>query len=107
MIWRHRPRTAFWSAVVGSIAVALAAYYAFAASLPDCGPSQNSTLGEIYWFVPLAILMGQSRAVALSGAKTARSRGVIVSIALLAAVVTVIGGVAIWIHFFIAGNCGE
>jgi hypothetical protein len=57
--------------------------------------------------VPLALLGAQSGVVALSGGKTGRSPVATVVVLLLAAVVTLLGGAAIWLHFFAVGNCGE
>lgn len=104
---QDRDRTAFWVGVVGAVVAALAGYYAFESSIPDCGPAGNTTLGRIYWLIPLALLLAQSGAVSLSARKTGRSPTVTVAVVVLAAVVAVLGGAAIFLHFFIAGNCGE
>ncbi len=93
--------------VLGSVVTALAAYYTFLSSLPDCGPLGNTTLGRIYWFVPLGILAAQSGAIALGARITKRSLGVTVTVIAAAAVLAGLGGIAIFGHFFGAGHCGE
>ncbi len=96
-----------WPAAVGSVVVAVACYFAFESSLPKCGPPGNTFLGEIYWLVPLVLLAAQGAVIALVCRKMGRSPMAIVVIALVAAVVACVLGAAIWIGFFVAGNCGE
>lgn len=107
MIGHQRGRGLFWPGVVGAVIAALAGYYAFESGLPDCGPPRNTTLGQIYWLVPLALLVAQTFAVALTGRKTGRSPTATIAVVVLAAVIAVVGGLAIFLHFYAAGNCGE
>jgi hypothetical protein len=97
----------FWSAVLGSVVVALGGYYAFEASVPDCGPPRNTTLGQIYWFVPLAILLAQSGVVAVIGRKTHRTPGIVITALVLALLLTLLGGALVLLHFYGLGDCGE
>ncbi len=96
-----------WPGVVVAVSAALAGYYAFESSLPNCGPPRNTTLGRIYWLVPLALLVAQTVVVAVTGRKTGRSPTATIAVVVLAAVVAVVGSVAIFLHFYAAGNCGE
>lgn len=104
---QHGRRVVFWTAATSAVAAALAGYYAFEASLPDCGPPRNTLLGRIYWLVPLALLTAQSVAVILVGRRTGRSAILTGAVVALTTVIALIGGVAIWLHFFAAGDCGE
>jgi hypothetical protein len=97
----------FWSVVVGAVATALAGYYAFESSLPDCGPPRNTFLGQIYWLVPIALIGAQSGVLGWAGIRTGRSLIVTIAVVVVAAVVALLGGTAIFLHFFAAGNCGE
>lgn len=85
----------------------LAGYYAFQSALPDCGPPRNTTLGHIYWAVPLALLLAQSGVIARAGRIAGRSQTLTIVIVVLAGTVSVVGGAGIFLHFFAAGNCGE
>lgn len=107
MSGHQRGRFAFWAGVVGAVVTALAGYYAIESSLPKCGPPRNTAVGRIYWLIPLALLVAQSGVLAVAGRKTRRSPTLTIVVVALAAVVAVLGGAAIFLHFYIAGDCGE
>lgn len=103
---RHQARV-FWFAVPAAIIAALLGYLAFEASLPPCGPPRDTTLGHIYWYVPLALLIAVGSVVALVGRRTHRSSTALATALVAALFLTLVGDVVVWFAFFAAGNCGE
>jgi len=97
----------FWSTVLATVVCALGGYLAFQASLPLCGPPQNTFLGHIYWLVPLGLLLAQCGIVAVAGRKTNRTSATIATTLVAALSVTLIGDVIIFFAFYAAGDCGE
>ena len=97
----------WWSLAAALPAAATAGYYAFSASLPDCGPPRNTTLGQIYWFVPLTLLLLQSSSLAIAGFRTQRGIMQVAAVIALALLVTLFADAGILIYFFSVGNCGE
>jgi len=97
----------FWSAVAGSTVTAVGVYAAFLASLPDCGPSGNTTLGRIYSVVPLVIVLAEMITITLMGRRTHRSAGAVLVALVVAVIATLIFGALVFLLFYTAGDCGE
>ena len=87
--------------------VAIAGYYLFLHGLPACGPPRNTTLGAVYWWVPLGILFLQTLLLLLASMKHGVVPRVAVVTIVVVAIVTVVADAGIWLHFFAAGDCGE
>jgi hypothetical protein len=88
-------------------AAAILGYYGYEAALPPCGPPTNSFLGDIYFLVPVALVVVEALVVAGLGSRRAWGRNRTVGSVLGAVVLTLIGGFFVWLHFFALGNCGE
>lgn len=97
----------FWSAAVCTVACAVGGYLIFQASLPLCGPPQNTFLGHIYWYVPLALLIAQTAVLAIVGRKTHRSTSAVLTALGVALVVTLVGDFVVFFLYYAAGDCGE
>jgi hypothetical protein len=101
-------RGATWLVSIAAVPlIAIGVYYAFLAAVPVCGPPRNSLLGQIYWYVPLAILVAEAAVLRGVGLNQGRRPAWIASSILLVAVITLAGDLVIFLAFFVAGNCGE
>jgi hypothetical protein len=97
----------FWFVAVCTVVCAVGGYLIFEASLSLCGPYRHTFLGDIYWYVPLSLLIAQTAVLIVMGRKTHRSSDEVVLAVGAALVVTLIGDVVIFFLYFAAGDCGE